>query len=105
VVAIDEGVAAARKVMEKHGSDWVGVTSGDLFLGWVHADDLPADGSLDSAPRALPAAQVEPSSTLRSAMQVIMTSHTSVAVIDDGGKFGGVVSLELIRAGLEDVTG
>lgn len=30
-----------------------------------------------------------------------MTSHTSVAVIDDGGRFGGVVTLEEIRRALE----
>jgi osmoprotectant transport system ATP-binding protein len=106
VVAADDGVSAARKVMEEYSTDWVGVTPNDVFLGWVHGTDLPdGDDRLESAPLALPAAQVMPSSTLRNAMQVIMTSHTSVAVIDDGGTFGGVVTLELIRSGLEDVTG
>jgi osmoprotectant transport system ATP-binding protein len=103
VVAAADGVAAARKVLEEYSSEWVGVTSDGVFLGWVHAADIPADGSLESAPLAMPAAQVQPASTLRSAMQIIMTSHTSVAVIEDGGKFGGVVTLELIRSGLEDV--
>ena len=105
VVAVGDGVAAAYKVLDEYQTEWVGVTSDDQFLGWVHAPDIPSDGSLESAPMALPAAQVQPDSTLRSAMQVIMTSHTSVAVIDDGGKFGGVVTLELMRSGLEDVTG
>jgi osmoprotectant transport system ATP-binding protein len=104
VVAVGDGVAAARAVLEQYATEWVGVTSDDEFLGWVHAADLPADGALGSAPLAMPAAQVQPASTLRSAMQIIMTSHSSVAVIDDGGKFGGVVTLELIRSGLEDVT-
>ena len=71
-------------------------------MGWVHLDDLDDNASLESAPRAVPAAQLQPDSTLRNAMQVIMTSHTSVAVIDDGGRFGGVVTLESIRASLED---
>ena len=31
-----------------------------------------------------------------------MTSSTSVAVIDDGGRFGGVVTLEGIRAALAE---
>ena len=105
VVAAGDGVAAARKVMEEYSSDWVGVTSNGVFLGWVHATDLAGNEPLETAPKALPAAQVQPDSTLRSAMQIIMTSHTSVAVIDDDGKFGGVVTLELMRAGLEDVTG
>ena len=29
-----------------------------------------------------------------------MTSHTSVAVIDDEGRFGGVVTLDTIRESL-----
>ncbi len=104
VLAATDGAVAARKVMQEYATDWIGVTSDDIFLGWVHADDILTDAPLASAPRAMPAAQVRRDSTLRSAMQIIMTSHTSVAVIDDGGQFGGVVTLELIRAGLEAVT-
>ena len=59
------------------------------------------DGTdLAALPRARPAAQVVPESTLREAMEIIMTSSTSVAVIDDDGRFGGVVTLERIRAAL-----
>ena len=36
----------------------------------------------------------------REAMEIIMTSSTSVAVVDDEGRFGGVVTLERIRAAL-----
>ena len=103
VVAVTEGLAAAREAMQKHSSEWVGVIDGEIFLGWIQEDALDSTESLGSAPLALPAAQVEPTSTLRNAMQIIMTSHTSIAVIDDGGRFGGVLTLETIRAGLEDV--
>jgi osmoprotectant transport system ATP-binding protein len=104
VVAATDGAAAARKVMKKYSSEWVGVTSQDVFLGWVNVDDLRDNAPLESAPRSFPAAQVKPESTLRNAMQIIMTSHTSAAVIDDEGRFGGVVTLELIRASLEEET-
>jgi osmoprotectant transport system ATP-binding protein len=103
VVSVTDGAATARNVMNEYSSEWVGVTSHDVFLGWIHVDDLQDDASLESVPRSVPAAQVHPESTLRNAMQIIMTSHTSVAVIDDGGKFGGVITLELIRSGLEGV--
>jgi CBS domain-containing protein len=33
-------------------------------------------------------------------MELIMSSNSSVAVIDDGGRFGGVVTLEDIRRAL-----
>ncbi|MGI9016588.1 MAG: ABC transporter ATP-binding protein [Euzebya sp.] len=98
--------AEARAAMDAFGSDWVGLTEDGVFLGWVRRQDLvPTDlaehNILRSATRSLPAAQVRPDSTLRNAMEVIMTSRTSVAVIDDNGRFGGVVTLEQIRAGLD----
>jgi len=37
---------------------------------------------------------------LRAALEVIMTSRTSVAVINADGRFKGVVTLEQIRSGL-----
>ncbi len=104
VVEATDGADVARKVMAEYSSEWVGVTSADVFLGWVQVDDLRPDVPLESVPRSIPAAQVQPESTLRNAMQIIMTSHTSVAVINDGGRFGGVVTLELIRASLEAET-
>ena len=94
--------AEARAAMAAHRSTWFGLTDDGVFLGWVPGSTL-ADGQdppLDRLPRSLPAAQVEAASTLRTAMEVIMTSDTSVAVIDDGGRFGGVVTLERIRSAL-----
>ena len=105
VVPVAAGVATARIAMAAHSSDWVGVTADGVFLGWVHSESLDDASDLATAPRSVPAAQVQPASTLRAAMQIIMTSHTSVAVIDDDGRFGGVVTLELIRKGLEDGDG
>lgn len=94
----------AREVLAAEGVSWLGITEDDVFLGWVQASALDAveaaGGSLADLERQLPAAQVEPTSTLRSAMELIMVSNTSAAVINEGGKFGGVVTLEGIRRGL-----
>jgi osmoprotectant transport system ATP-binding protein len=94
----------AERAAELESVDWVGFTDDDVFVGWASLDDLRAAAArgeqLEDVERFLPAAQVEPGSTLRAAMEVIMVSNTSVAVIDDGGKFGGVVTLEDIRSGL-----
>jgi CBS domain-containing protein len=92
----------ARAAMEAHRTDWVGLVDDGAFLGWVDGRELgPGDAPFDR-PRERPAAQVHPESTLREAMEIIMTSSTSVAVIDDGGGFGGVVTLEGIRAALAE---
>ena len=67
-------------------------------IGEFEGSDVAAP--LADLPRHPPAGRVTPASTLRNAMEVIMNSNTSVAVIDDGGEFGGVVTLEAIRAEL-----
>jgi len=104
VVADSATIDEAEQLLLTEGSDWLGITVDDRFTGWAHADDVRTasrDGRpLDDVERFLPAAQVEPTSTLRSAMELIMVSNTSVAVIDDGGRFGGVVTLEDIRRSL-----
>mgnify|MGYP001829055650 FL=1 len=85
-------------------SDWLGVTRDGRFAGWAPADEvrstIGAGGPLADVLLRPPVAQVEPSSTLRAAMELIMVSNSSVAVIDDDGRFGGVVTLEDIRRSL-----
>lgn len=100
VVPVGADVAAARAVMDGYRSEWVGVVAEGTFTGWVSGADLDAGASLDDAQRYPPAGRVTPQSTLRNAMEVIMNSNTSVAVIEDDGRFGGVVTLEAIRAEL-----
>ena len=102
---VDAGTASAedaRAAMAAHRSDWFGLTGDGVFLGWVPRGALESGATLADLPRTVPAAQVAATSTLRTAMEIIMTSDTSVAVVDDGGKFGGVVTLERIRAALAD---
>jgi osmoprotectant transport system ATP-binding protein len=100
VIAVTADPAAGIAVIDEHRSDWLGLVDDEVFLGWVPRDQIVAGGALADAERHVPAAQVAPSSTLRSALEVIMTSRTSVAVINDGGRFRGTVTLERIRAGL-----
>jgi osmoprotectant transport system ATP-binding protein len=90
-----------ERVLRAEASDWLGVTRDGHFAGWARADDarsaFAAGRGLGTVTLHLPAAQVQPSSTLRAAMEQIMVSNSSVAVIDDAGRFGGVVTLEDIR--------
>jgi hypothetical protein len=100
VVDVGSDVATARALLVAEGSDWLGVTRDGAFVGWCPGEQLDAVGSIDELDLAVPAAQLTPDSTLRNALELIMASNTSVAVIDDGGHFGGVVTLEHIREGL-----
>ncbi len=100
VVDVESDHDRADQVMAANGSEWLGVTREGRFTGWVHRGQLDRARPLRDAPVALPAAQVTPDSTLHHAVEVIMASDTSVAVIEDGGRFGGVATLEHIRKGL-----
>ncbi len=104
VVAADATFDDGERAMAREGSDWLGVTVDGRFAGWAKADDVRAARSngkaLRDVERFAPIAQVEPTSTLRAAMELIMSSNSSVAVINDSGQFGGVVTLEDIRRAL-----
>jgi osmoprotectant transport system ATP-binding protein len=104
VVAETATLDEAVQVLDRERSDWLGITVDGRFSGWATADDVRRAGEtgapLHGVARELPAAQVASSSTLRGAMELIMVSNTSVAVIEDDGQFGGVVTLEDIRRSL-----
>ena len=92
--------AEARQALERGGLDWLAVLDGDRFLGWVAAADLDGRPIADLQPEVL-RARVEPTATLREALEVILTSHTSTAlVVDADGTYHGAVTLEAIREGL-----
>lgn len=101
VVRAEATPTEARRVMDREASNWVGVVRGERFLGWVPREALDGQGTVGEIEAAPPAALVRPGSSLREALEVIMTSHSSAAVVADGERFGGVVTLEKIRAGLE----
>ncbi len=94
----------AEQAIAREGSDWLGITIDGRFAGWTKVPEVRAaraNGTvLAEVQRFDPIAQIEPSSTLRAAMELIMSSNSSVAVINDSGRFGGVVTLEDIRRAL-----
>ena len=106
VVDVGTPFGQARTVLREYRSDWLGLVDDGRFVGWVDGSDLREGVDLGGVQRYPPSGRVTPTSTLRNAMEVIMNSNTSVAVVDDGGRFGGVVTLEAIRAelGLADRT-
>jgi osmoprotectant transport system ATP-binding protein len=87
VVAPTDNAGRARAVMASEGTDWVAVVDDGRLLGWVAGDALDGDGSpmADLAPRPFRAV-VHPGTTLKGALDVIVTSHTRVAVVVDGAE-------------------
>jgi CBS domain containing-hemolysin-like protein len=70
--------------------------------GGLRGHDLVGEGIVTGARLEPPAALVSPDSTLRAAMDRIMTARTAVAVVVDEGRFLGLVTLEDIRRALAD---
>ncbi len=105
VVDRSSSIESATAAMHEHGAEWLGLTVDGVFAGWAPESAVTDVSSLDQLELAPPIAQLTPDSTLRNAMELIMASNTSVAVIEDGGRFAGVVRLEQIRAGLRAPVG
>ncbi|MGN6692878.1 MAG: ABC transporter ATP-binding protein [Aquihabitans sp.] len=83
--------------------DWVGATEAGRLAGWTPVSELDLDAAAPLAAAELRpvVAQLRPSSSLRAALEVILTARSSTALVaDDDGTYLGSVTLETIRAGL-----
>jgi hypothetical protein len=75
--------------MAAEGTDWVAVVDGERLLGWVAADSLDGDGAPVSEAEPRPfRAVVRADTSLKAALDVIVTSQTRVAVVVDGPAVG-----------------
>jgi osmoprotectant transport system ATP-binding protein len=95
------GLDQAKDVVTRHGTGWLGLVEDGRFAGWVPEEEVAAAGSLADLRPVPPAARVRFHSTLREALEVILTQRTPTAVVEDAdGRFCGLVQLEAIRRGL-----
>jgi osmoprotectant transport system ATP-binding protein len=97
VVSPSASTAEARAEMEKFGYDWVAVVdSGDL-KGWVGATELEGRQSGGALSPKKFSAYVTARSSLRQALDSIVTSQTQVAVVvDEDEQYRGILTLEQI---------
>jgi CBS domain-containing protein len=97
VVAPTATVGAARAEMKSFGFDWVSVVEEGELLGWVGSTALEGKGLVSEvAPRPF-SAYVTARSTLRHALDSIVTSRTQVAVVVTKGQtYRGILTLERI---------
>ncbi len=97
-VGVGATTAVARSVAQSHNSEWIGVLAeDDTLLGWSPVDSLAVDGVVtEAAERFL--SWVDCNDSLRDALEVIISSHTRIAAVLDGGTFKGIVTLDQIYA-------
>lgn len=93
-------VREAIEVMDKFGYDWTSVVEEKRLLGWVDRTMLEGLSTVGEARPRRFVAHVTPSSSLREALDTIVTSRTNVAVVLgeewEGQEYIGILTVERI---------
>jgi CBS domain-containing protein len=86
--------------MSENGIDWIGVLDGKRLLGWIDRSDIESPGLAEAEARPF-AVSLTPSSSLREALDAVVTGHARVAVVVEGDEYQGMLDLEAIA---EEIT-
>ena len=97
VVAPDATQDEAIKAMDRFGFDWVSVVEDGRLGGWVDRDEVKKVKQVSElSPRPFSAYATKESS-LRQALDSIVTSRTQVAVVaHEGQRYAGILTMERI---------
>jgi len=103
IVAAGTDSRVALAVSADHSSSWVGVIDGDRrLLGWLPTDSLAGMQSVPATGLSAFHATVTTATALREALDVIVSAHSrSAAVVDDEGRYLGMISVDQVAGGLE----
>jgi osmoprotectant transport system ATP-binding protein len=97
VVGSDSSPARARAEMERFGYDWAAVVDSGELKGWIGATDLDGIENVGAVRPKKFSAYVTANSSLRHALDSIVTSRTQVAVVvDREEKYRGILTLERV---------
>ena len=97
VVRPDASISEAKQLMEKFGFDWISVVNEQELLGWVDAASLEGKASVSEIEPRKFAAYVTSDSSLRQALDSIVSSRTQVAVVlGEGQEYLGILTVEHI---------
>lgn len=101
VVPVSATPDAARKVMAEHDVDWIGVRENDRLLGWIGEADLDGNPAIEDLPRQPFKAVYGRGTTLKAALDGIVSTRTRVAVVvDDGDRYRGMLTVDDLAEGL-----
>ncbi|HZJ47878.1 MAG TPA: ABC transporter ATP-binding protein [Acidimicrobiia bacterium] len=95
VVARSATLAEVAATALASETDWVAVRDGSAVDGWVRVADVPPEGA--GRARTEPfQTRLTRDSTLKEALDAIVSSHTSVAAVFDGPQLLGVVTADAV---------
>ena len=89
-------VGEAREVMSRYGVDWIGVGGDGRLDGWVPASELNARSNLTGLPLRRFRSWLRLDSSLREALDTVISSRTSVAPVFDGDRYLGMLTADTI---------
>jgi osmoprotectant transport system ATP-binding protein len=104
-IGVDEGPVVdrsataeeARAAMERYRLDWATVVDDGKLLGWVDRASLDGLATVDEAVPRRFSAYVTSDSSLREALDSIVTSRTNVAVVaGEGDRYLGILTVDRI---------
>ena len=99
IVEVGDSAALARTAMDEHHVDWYGVCRDERMLGWKWGADL--NGTVTDTDVRPFRSIVQPTDTLRTALDGIVNSSTNVTVVEDvDGRYRGMVRIEEISEGM-----
>ena len=101
VVDVDDTPDRARTVMAENHVDWVGVRDDGKLLGWVGAADLNGDPTVGAVEAKPFLAVFRPGTSLKAALDGIVTSRTRVAVVvEDDERYRGMLTVDDLAEGI-----
>lgn len=90
--SIDE----ARHTMERWGVDWIALADGDHLHGWAPAEELDDVEELSALSLRRFESWLTIDASLLEALDVVVSSRTSVAAVFDGDRYLGMLSAKTI---------
>jgi osmoprotectant transport system ATP-binding protein len=103
-IDLDRGPVLARTatageavaMMERYGIDWGLIGEGDRIEGWFESTDLEGHADLASVPVRRYRDRISPEASLKEALDVVVSSHTSVAAVFDEERYLGIATIDRI---------
>jgi osmoprotectant transport system ATP-binding protein len=94
VIDASADVEEAKRTMDDHRLEWVGVLDGARLRGWVWRDELVPGEPVGAADVRDFRVWIDHGASLREALDAIVNSRNQVAVVYDGDRYLGLLTVE-----------
>ena len=81
-------------MMAEHGLDWVMVGDGSQISGWLTRSEVEGAATVGGLTPKPIRTTLTPDSSLRDALDAIVSSHSRVAAVFEDGRYLGILTLD-----------